>query len=270
MTDKNPTSEEARPQTRGGERSDSDTKNALAGYLPAPDRKPEPETPRIYVACLAAYNNGHLHGRWITATFGEAHIHAETQAMLAASPMSDAEEWAIHGAICKSHLSSEVARPLTQPSGSFLTGACGLGNWLVRSLRQRAVSWQPQAGKLPKRKTGKVNVSKSVLMLRYALVPRKWLLRGIWEWAADTWIPSSEGRYSPEYSRHLTRSHLADAEQSNPDKVRILATMFGKPAARLAQFLSGCGMPSEANAASRKARENHNPADRAMPNLKGC
>ena len=230
----------------------------------------KPDPIRIYVACLASYNNGILHGRWIDVTDEDA-IWSEVQAMLKASPLDEiCEEWAIHGAICKSHLSSEVARPLTQPSGSFLTGACGLGNWLVRSLRQRAVSWQPQAGKLPKRKTGKVNVSKSVLMLRYALVPRKWLLRGIWEWAADTWIPSSEGRYSPEYSRHLTRSHLADAEQSNPDKVRILATMFGKPAARLAQFLSGCGMPSEANAASRKARENHNPADRAMPNLKGC
>ena len=23
--------------------------------------------PRIYVACLAAYNNGHLHGAWIDA-----------------------------------------------------------------------------------------------------------------------------------------------------------------------------------------------------------
>ena len=26
------------------------------------------DTPRIYVACLAAYNNGRLHGRWIDAT----------------------------------------------------------------------------------------------------------------------------------------------------------------------------------------------------------
>ena len=26
------------------------------------------DTPRIYAACLAAYNNGHLHGRWIDAT----------------------------------------------------------------------------------------------------------------------------------------------------------------------------------------------------------
>ena len=27
-----------------------------------------PDQPRIYVACLAAYNNGCLHGRWIDAT----------------------------------------------------------------------------------------------------------------------------------------------------------------------------------------------------------
>ena len=51
---------------------------------------------RIYVACLAAYNSGHLHGRWIDATLGEEHIHNETRAMLAASPEPDAEEWAIH------------------------------------------------------------------------------------------------------------------------------------------------------------------------------
>jgi Antirestriction protein (ArdA) len=25
---------------------------------------------RIYVACLAAYNNGYLHGKWIDATRG--------------------------------------------------------------------------------------------------------------------------------------------------------------------------------------------------------
>ena len=51
---------------------------------------------RIYVACLAAYNSGHLHGRWIDARQGEAHIWDETRAMLAASPVPDAEEWAIH------------------------------------------------------------------------------------------------------------------------------------------------------------------------------
>ena len=53
-------------------------------------------THRIYVACLAAYNNGHLHGRWIDATLGESHISRQTRAMLVASPINAAEEWAIH------------------------------------------------------------------------------------------------------------------------------------------------------------------------------
>ena len=51
---------------------------------------------RIYVACLAAYNSGHLHGKWIDASLGEAHIEEQTQAMLKASPIEEAEEWAIH------------------------------------------------------------------------------------------------------------------------------------------------------------------------------
>ena len=51
---------------------------------------------RIYVACLAAYNNAHLQGRWIDATLGESHITEQTRAMLAASPIEGAEEWAIH------------------------------------------------------------------------------------------------------------------------------------------------------------------------------
>ncbi len=51
---------------------------------------------RIYVACLAAYNNGRLHGRWIDAALGEDHIWEEVRAMLGASPEASAEEWAIH------------------------------------------------------------------------------------------------------------------------------------------------------------------------------
>ncbi len=51
---------------------------------------------RIYVACLASYNNGILHGRWIDATQGIDHIWDEVKAMLKSSPMEDAEEWAIH------------------------------------------------------------------------------------------------------------------------------------------------------------------------------
>jgi antirestriction protein len=59
------------------------------------------EVCQIYVACLSAYNNGHLHGTWIDATQDEEDINAEIQTMLAASPVVElygevAEEWAIH------------------------------------------------------------------------------------------------------------------------------------------------------------------------------
>ncbi|MDA0266167.1 MAG: antirestriction protein ArdA [Cyanobacteria bacterium] len=54
------------------------------------------ETPRIYVADLAAYNNGYLHGVWIDATQDLDEIWAEINAMLKASPVEFAEEYAIH------------------------------------------------------------------------------------------------------------------------------------------------------------------------------
>ncbi len=55
----------------------------------------ESET-RIYVACLAAYNNGKLHGAWIDAAQDADDIETEVKAMLKASPEPGAEEWAIH------------------------------------------------------------------------------------------------------------------------------------------------------------------------------
>ena len=51
---------------------------------------------RIYVADLAAYNNGKLHGVWIDATLEVKDIYAQVKAMLADSPEEDAEEYAIH------------------------------------------------------------------------------------------------------------------------------------------------------------------------------
>ena len=55
------------------------------------------DTFRIYVACLAAYNNGKLHGKWIDALNNSPdEIMTEVQAMLKESPESDAEEWSIH------------------------------------------------------------------------------------------------------------------------------------------------------------------------------
>ena len=53
-------------------------------------------TRRVYAACLAAYNSGRLHGRWIDATQGADHIRDEIAAMLAASPEPGAEEFAFH------------------------------------------------------------------------------------------------------------------------------------------------------------------------------
>lgn len=52
--------------------------------------------PRIYVACLAAYNNGILHGAWIDADQDADEISEEIAAMLARSPIPLAEEYAIH------------------------------------------------------------------------------------------------------------------------------------------------------------------------------
>lgn len=51
---------------------------------------------RIYVACLAAYNAGKLHGEWIDANQSPEEIHAEISAMLKASPERGSEEWAVH------------------------------------------------------------------------------------------------------------------------------------------------------------------------------
>lgn len=70
------------------------------GFLPdfyTPNIKRHLVNPiRIYVACLAAYNNGRLHGRWIDAALGENHIWEKVRAMLKTSPEEMAEEWAVH------------------------------------------------------------------------------------------------------------------------------------------------------------------------------
>lgn len=52
----------------------------------------------VYVADLAAYNNGKLHGVWIELEPGmsEDEIMEQIQEMLDDSPEPDAEEWAIH------------------------------------------------------------------------------------------------------------------------------------------------------------------------------
>ena len=52
---------------------------------------------RIYVADLAAYNNGFLHGVWIDATLDMGDIQEQVSEMLKATPLDEeAEEYAIH------------------------------------------------------------------------------------------------------------------------------------------------------------------------------
>lgn len=55
--------------------------------------------PKIYVACLSAYNNGYHHGIYIDATQEPEEIRDDIEWMLSWSPMADieaCEEWAIH------------------------------------------------------------------------------------------------------------------------------------------------------------------------------
>ena len=52
--------------------------------------------PKIYVADLAAYNSGFLHGCWIDANQDLDDIQEQIQNMLRKSPEENAEEYAIH------------------------------------------------------------------------------------------------------------------------------------------------------------------------------
>jgi antirestriction protein len=54
------------------------------------------ESPKIYVACLAAYNAAQLYGNWIDADQDAQEIFASIKAMLEGSPQPFAEEWAVH------------------------------------------------------------------------------------------------------------------------------------------------------------------------------
>ena len=57
------------------------------------------ETPRIFAACLSAYNNSYLYGEWIDCDQDSDDIMEEIKTMLSNSPMNKievCEEWAIH------------------------------------------------------------------------------------------------------------------------------------------------------------------------------
>lgn len=107
--------------------------------LPEQHESPDHVEPRIYVASLSDYNNGHLHGRWINAAQSAQRIYEEIHQMLATSTTPGAEEWAIHDyegfdrhEICETEDISTVCRiaaEITQPLSAqhpALTTDCGL------------------------------------------------------------------------------------------------------------------------------------------------
>ncbi|MEM1392732.1 MAG: antirestriction protein ArdA [Cyanobacteria bacterium P01_H01_bin.150] len=78
----------------------------LKCLLPFPEHEREcidDETPKIYVACLSAYNDSYLHGLWIDATQEPDDILDDIKWMLSWSPViytEPCEEWAIHDYEC--------------------------------------------------------------------------------------------------------------------------------------------------------------------------
>ena len=54
------------------------------------------DQPQIYVACLSAYNNGYLHGEWITPKADKDELQGQIDKILKSSPVAGADEWAIH------------------------------------------------------------------------------------------------------------------------------------------------------------------------------
>jgi antirestriction protein len=62
---------------------------------PPPEKEPRAPT-RIYVASLADYNEGRLHGEWIDADQTAVELEQAVKDMLSRSPLPGAEEWAIH------------------------------------------------------------------------------------------------------------------------------------------------------------------------------
>lgn len=62
---------------------------------PTERERPPQLRPQVWIACLAAYNNGRLHGEWVDAAVSDEELIARAQQILASSPEPGAEEWAI-------------------------------------------------------------------------------------------------------------------------------------------------------------------------------
>ena len=79
---------------------------------------------RIYVACLAAYNNGILHGCWIDAEQEPDEIRSGINEMLKASPIAGAHTASNGLAICSSRLRTKPSTPAAKPASKLRLSAC--------------------------------------------------------------------------------------------------------------------------------------------------
>lgn len=106
----------------------------IGAESPARAEQQQPPGPRIYVASLADYNAGRLHGAWIDATQGAEQIEVEIASMLERSREPIAEEWAIHdyegfGGLRLSELESidrisKLAEGIADEGMAFATWIC--------------------------------------------------------------------------------------------------------------------------------------------------
>ena len=62
--------------------------------------------PQIYVACLAAYNSGHLHGKWITPKTDKEELEEQFEEVIKTSPVADAEECPAYVRSCEKFFDS--------------------------------------------------------------------------------------------------------------------------------------------------------------------
>lgn len=60
-----------------------------------PEHEPQENRPRIWIASLADYNAGRLHGEWVDAAVEDADLTRVAQRIVDTSPEPGAEEWAI-------------------------------------------------------------------------------------------------------------------------------------------------------------------------------
>jgi antirestriction protein len=51
------------------------------------------DTPRVWIGCLAAYNEGHLHGKWVDADVEAEELWAAKDEVIRTSPAFHPEEW---------------------------------------------------------------------------------------------------------------------------------------------------------------------------------